>query len=306
MNKIYYIAFFICCIILISSCGSENPPTDFNEGPCPDGITLEDIHLLLGNPSGAETNENMPENYLMKMDEYAISYSRSRAIPNWVSWYLSDEWYKDGDGERQDDFRANPFLPSNWDTPNSGSYTNSGFDRGHNCPSADRLCSNNYNSATFFMTNMIPQAPFNNQEVWKHWECYLRYLADRGNELYIVMGNYGQGGDGSFGYKDVIVDDGLEITVPASIWKVAIVIPKGDGNDIEAIDAQTTIIAVDIPNSQQAGNFDFDDPQFMTTVDDIEEKMGVGFDLFSNLPSNVQDALESDEHVVDASYNTCW
>lgn len=304
MNQFKFLFFFFS-VILLASCTDDGDTAKFNNSPCPSG-NLEDLHLLLGNPSNAQTDEvNSFNNYLLKMDEYAISYSRDRAIPNWVSWHLSDDWY-DGDGERQNDFRENLFLPSGWNTPNSGSYSNSGFDRGHNCPSADRLCSDGTNSATFFMTNMIPQAPLQNQTLWKYWECYFRYLANQDKELYIVMGNYGQGGDGFLGYKETIDDDGLIITVPKSIWKVAIVIPKGDSNDLEFIDAQSTVIAVDIPNSQHVTNFDFDDPQFMTTVDDIEDKMGAGFDLFSNLPANVQSALESQVHVTDASFTPCW
>lgn len=305
MNKFKSLLFSISIVFLISSCTDDGSNAKFNEGPCPSG-DLENLHLLLGNPSGAQTDAiNSPNNYLLKMDEYAVSYNRDKGIPNWVSWHLSEEWYT-GDGSRQDDFRANPFLPSDWETPNSGSYSNSGFDRGHNCPSADRLCSDGTNSATFFMTNMVPQAPLHNQELWKHWECYFRYLANQDKELYIVMGNYGQGGDGFFGYKETIVDGDLTITVPESIWKVAIVIPKGDDNDLEYITAQSTVIAVDIPNSQQVADFDFDDSQFMTTVDEIESRMGAGFDLFSNLPNSVQSALENQVHVTDSSFTPCW
>ena len=50
----------------------------------------------------------------------------------------------------------------------STSYSGSGFDRGHNCPSADRTGSTADNTATFLMTNMMPQAPTNNQQTWAH------------------------------------------------------------------------------------------------------------------------------------------
>ncbi len=301
MNKIYLLLFF-ASLILISSCReddtSDRDPVEF----CPIG-NLVDLQMALGNPSGAVANVNSPNNYLMEMDEYTISYNRDRAIANWVSWYLSPNWFT-GDGSRQDDFRANPFIPSDWYTPNANSYQGSGFDRGHNCPSADRLCSDNFNSATFFMTNMIPQAPQNNQDVWRSWECYLRHLANQGNELYIVMGNYGIGGDGFFGYKEKIVDGDNEITVPASIWKVAIVIPEQDGDDISRINAQSTVIAIDIPNDQEAGDFAWDDPSFITTVDDIESL--TGYDLFSELPDNVESVLENKVHDVEAGYQACF
>ncbi len=289
---------FLLIIILFSSCREDGPAED----PifCPQG-DLRSLHTLLGNPSNALNDISMPNNYLMEMDEYTISYNRDKGIPNWVSWHLSKTWFT-GDGNRQDDFRANPFLPDDWYAPSGSSYELSGFDRGHNCPSADRVCSDNFNSATFFMTNMIPQSPQNNQQIWANWECYIRELIKQGNEAYIIMGNYGVGGDGFFGYRETI-DEG-RITVPESVWKVAVIIPEGDDNDLEYIDGQSTIIAIDVPNSETVGNFDFNDPVFITTVDEIEAN--TGYDLLSNLSSSVQNSLESKTYVVDNSINVCF
>jgi len=69
-----------------------------------------------------------------------------------------------------------------------------GFDRGHVCPSADRTQNQDDNSATFLMTNMIPQSPNCNRNVWKNLESYERSLAFSGKELYITAGAYGCAG----------------------------------------------------------------------------------------------------------------
>lgn len=302
MNYRLLLLFCITLLVFFSSCREEKT-TNFNESTCPTG-DLVALQTYLGNPSNATKDVNNPNNYLMEMDEYTISYSRARAIPNWVSWYINDEWIK-SNASRQNDFRPNPFMPSDWLVPDEDSYKNSGFDRGHNCPSADRLCSANFNSATFLMSNMIPQAPNQNQETWRLWECYFRYLVKQGNELYIVMGNYGQGGTGFFGYKEKIKDGDLEIVVPESIWKVAIAIPKNDGDDIQAINSNSTVIAINIPNTQAVSSLAWNDAQFITTVDDIEAKMGAGFDLFSNLPENVETVLENKIHTVPAGFSPC-
>ena len=42
------------------------------------------------------------------------------------------------------------------------------------------------NSATFLMTNMVPQAPENNQGPWAQFEGYLRTVVAQGNEVYKV------------------------------------------------------------------------------------------------------------------------
>ena len=46
------------------------------------------VHLALGNPSGATTDENQPANYLLLREQYAVGYTRDDGIPRWVSWRL--------------------------------------------------------------------------------------------------------------------------------------------------------------------------------------------------------------------------
>jgi endonuclease G len=53
-----------------------------------------------------------------------------------VSWHLGAADL--GNAAQQDDFRADADLPSGWYQVKAADYVDSGFDRGHNCPSADR------------------------------------------------------------------------------------------------------------------------------------------------------------------------
>ncbi|MES2559401.1 MAG: DNA/RNA non-specific endonuclease [Bacteroidota bacterium] len=96
-------------------------------------------HMAMGNPSGATNSISNENNYLMQKVQYTLSYNRSKATPNWVSWYLGPNWL--GSAARQDDFRSDATLPSGWYKVGASSYSGSGFDRGHNCPSADRTSS---------------------------------------------------------------------------------------------------------------------------------------------------------------------
>lgn len=246
-------------------------------------LTLEEEQLLLGNPSGATADEGNPNDYLMLKPQYALSYSRERGTPSWVSWHVSRDWL--GAADRQDDFRSDPALPEGWYRVTASSYTGSGFDRGHNTPSADRTNSEEDNSATFLMTNMIPQAPRNNQETWGNLEEYTRELVRDGMEVYVVMGSYGEGGTGSNGPARTI-DQG-RVTVPARIWKVLVVLEEGEG-DLERIGTGARVIAVDTPNSNTVRT---DWGSYRTTVDAIEQ--ATGYDLLSKLPIQVQQALEA-------------
>jgi endonuclease G, mitochondrial len=237
----------------------------------------------MGNPSGAVTNTSYYWNYLMVKTQYSMSYHRDRGTPNWVSWHLDPTWL--GSAPRQDDFRSDATLPSTWYHVGSTSYSGSGFDRGHNCPSADRTYSITDNSATFLMTNMIPQAPTNNQQTWANLENYCRTLVGQGKELYIIMGSYGTGGTGSNGTFNTI--NSGHVTVPNRIWKVILVLSQGTG-DLSRVTTSTRVIAVNTPNSNSVST---SWGGYRTTVDAIES--ATGYNLFSNLSSTIQSTIES-------------
>lgn len=246
-------------------------------------VTGDNSNLLLGNPSNATTNTTNANNYLMEKPYYALSYNRSRGTPNWVSWYVGKEWL--GRTRRSNDFRADESLPKDWYRVQSFSYQGSGFERGHNCPSADRGNSVKANSATFLMTNMIPQAPANNQHTWGNLEGYERMLVNQGNEVYVIMGSYGSGGYGTSGFHTTI--DKGRITVPAYVWKVIVVLPNGN-NDLQRVNTSTRVIAVITPNNN---GIDPNWAKYICTVRDIEK--ATGYNLLSNLPKDVQDVIES-------------
>jgi len=242
------------------------------------------VHLTMGNPTGAVASTSYPSNYLMEKSQYALAYQRDLGIPRWVSWHLDRSWL--GSAPRQDDFRADGTLPSGWYRVSNTSYTSSGFDRGHMCPSADRTSSIANNSATFLMTNMIPQAPDNNQGPWARLEDYCRTLVHQGNELYIICGSYGSGGTGSAGYKTSI--DGGRIRVPNRTWKVIVVLPSGS-NDVARVSTSTRVIAVNMPNSQGIRNNNWG--TYRTSVDAIESAAGVN--VLSAVSSSVQATIEA-------------
>ena len=247
-------------------------------------LTLEEQQLALGNPSRARADTTLPNNYLLKRPQYALSYSRDRGTPNWVSWHVNKDWL--GNAPRQNDFKADPALPEKWYRVTSRSYTGSGFDRGHNVPSADRTRSEADNSAVFLMSNIIPQAPDHNQITWAFLEDFTRNQVHAGNEVYVIMGSYGTGGAGSKGPAQTI-DQG-RITVPARIWKVLVILPEGE-NDLRRITPSTRVIAVDTPNDDTIKNTNWG--AYRTSIDAIEK--ATGYDLLSNVPKKIQRVIEA-------------
>ncbi|MEO6588090.1 MAG: DNA/RNA non-specific endonuclease, partial [Pyrinomonadaceae bacterium] len=232
--------------------------------------------LLLGNPTNATSDVANENNYLMTKPQYSLSYNRSRATANWVAWRLDSSWI--GTTPRQDDFRPDSSLPAGWYQVLDTDYSGSGYDRGHMTPSGDRTRSIPDNSATFLMTNIVPQLAANNQGPWNDFENYLRTLAQAGNEIYIVSGVQGNIGTIAQG----------RIVVPAITWKVVVVLPNGS-NDLQRIGKTTRTIAIVVPN-QQPVNINAPWRDFKKTVDQVEAL--TGFDFFSNVPKNTQELIE--------------
>ena len=243
-------------------------------------------HLVMGNPSNAVVDVNQPTNYLLSKPQYAVGYNRDAGRPNWVSWHLDSTWL--GSAPRQNDFRNDPSLPAGWYQVLGTDYSGSGFDRGHHCPSADRTDTIPDNSATFFMTNMMPQAPDNNQGPWEQLESYTRTLITAGNEVYIIAGGGGSGGTGSNGGVTTTIAGG-HVTVPSYTWKVIIVLPAQGGNDVNRVTTSTRVIAVNMPNVQGIKLNDW--KTYRVSARSIENLTGYNF--FSNVPQAIQDVIET-------------
>lgn len=206
-----------------------------------------------------------------------------------MAWHLSTAWL--GNAEWCDCFEPDWSLPSGYFQAYTWDYTNTGFDRGHLCPSADRDASATDNTVTFLMTSIMPQAPQLNQGIWAELEDYARSLAYDGHELYLYAGGYGSGGNGSLGGTTTTLAGG-DITVPARYWKLLVVLPAGN-DDLTRVSATTRVIAVDMPNTQAASALPWG--SYRTSVDAIEDSTGL--DFLSLVPATVQAAVEG---VVDS------
>ena len=238
------------------------------------------INMALGNPNHAVADTTVPENYLIEKLQYCLSYNNTKHLPNWVSWHVDSNDL--GKKDRQNDFRSDVTLPVSWYHVTPADYKNTGFDKGHQCPSGDRTSSVANNSATFLMTNMIPQAPKNNQITWKNLEDYSRSLVAKGNELYIICGVYGQVGTGSKGAASTI---GHGVLVPAKTWKIIVVLPVKD----PTVTDSTRVIAVLMPNTQDCSRQPW--YSYRVSVDFIEQL--TGYDFLSNVPVDIQKVLEA-------------
>lgn len=255
---------------------SRSRPTDTRgPRPSPADTAAAGVFLKLGNPSGAVADTNQPNNYLLVNQAYALSYNRDRGEPNWVAWRVIP--LDLGPVERNDNFRPDDRLPAGWRRILPTDYTRSGYTRGHMCPAGDRTSDQALNGLTFLMTNIVPQTDDSNQGVWLTLEEYCRDLVERGATLYIVAGAYGE--------KGRIRN---RITIPTNIWKVVVIIPKGEELG-SGLSPNARVIAINTPNNDDVRYDDW--RKYATTVRAIEQ--ATGYDLLSALPREEQDRIET-------------
>lgn len=290
MLKRFYL-FLLPLTIIVAACEKDNTLVSSTNPvgnyviipPVAPPTEATDSTLLMGNPSNATTNVADFSNYLIKEGYYSVSYSRDLGRPNWCSWHLGSTDY--GSVPRQDNFRANPALPDGWYRVDNLSYSNSGFDRGHLCPSQDRTTSIEANSSTFLMTNIVPQAPQCNQLPWANLESYCKQLVQAGNELYIIAGAHGEGGTGTSG--DAMSIDNGRVSVPKNLWKVIVVL-KDSSDDLRRVKSSTRVISVMMPN---VNSLNTDWKSYRVSVDSIER--ATEYDLLSKLPTQTQTVIEA-------------
>lgn len=240
---------------------------------------ITSYQMVLGNPSGAGTSAS---NYLIQRPQYALGYVSSSGIPKWVSWSLTSG--DQGSGRYDGNFITDTSLPAGMKRVTHSDYTNSGYDRGHMCPNADRNITLDHAKQTFILTNIQPQTPDNNQGIWANFETYCRSLTNStGREVLVLSGGYGS--KGTIGTNAV--------TVPSYNWKIAILVPAGSGSPITKINANpagTRVIALRVPNN--AGIRTTPWTTYITTAASLQTSTGLSF--FTALNSTARTTLLND------------
>ena len=212
-------------------------------------------------------------------DNYGITFS-----VEWSYNDLANRWtcYQLYAGNMQSNVdRTNAFaddteIPAAYRSHESD-YKGSGYSKGHLCPSADRLCSEEQNRQTFLMSNMQPQWQNHNGMLWERLEGKVRTWASDCDTLYVVKAATIR--------SDQVYSNKVNNRLPVpKYFYMALLAYNKKNNSYQAMGLWTE------HNNDKNTNKNYGD--YAISIDKLEELTGI--DFFCNLPDDIEDDVESD------------
>lgn len=134
-----------------------------------------------------ETRYGMPAaDQILFNRHYVLGYSYYFRQAKWALEIIDPDT---SDVERADNFRPDYRIPQMF-RADLADYSGSGYDRGHLVASANQIEAEIQNSETFLLSNMSPQEPKFNRDIWKDLEHAVRELDARTTilETYVICG----------------------------------------------------------------------------------------------------------------------
>lgn len=197
---------------------------------------------------------------------YTTEYDASNKIPRWVAWCLTSNhvtgpYKRDGIKFMEDEDVPTP-RATHYD------YIQSGYDRGHMCPSGDNKWDEQAQRQSFLMTNICPQNHNLNRGDWNEMEQQCRAWAEKYDELYIVCGPI------LMNQKHKTIGKN-KVTVPEAFFKVVL-----------RMQPEPCAIGFIYRNT------DGDRPKdsYVNSVDQVERITKL--DFFHNLPDEIENEIE--------------
>jgi len=149
-------------------------------------------------------------------------------------------------------------------------YSRSGYDRGHMAPNyAIAVCYGRQGQLeTFLMSNVIPQRPALNRQVWEHLEqTEIKDYAPRFKQIWVIDGPVFRNRNQLRGGEDI----------PDACFKI--IVKEGNGvPQVLAFIMPQTVRGTEMPQ------------QFLTSIDEIEKETGL--DFFAAMPDDMQGKFE--------------
>ncbi|MEM6684583.1 MAG: DNA/RNA non-specific endonuclease [Bacteroidota bacterium] len=197
---------------------------------------------------------------------YSLSYHEQFEQAEWVAYELKKNQLVYTDFKRPyfEQDHAVKTESAHW-----RNYKNSGYDRGHLCPAADRKYTKSAFTETFLTSNVSPQKHEFNAGIWNRLEQKVRYWAKKYDGVFVVTGGILDKNLKTIGSEDV--------AVPKYFYKI--LLDNAGGN--------TKILAFLVPH--EVSNKPL--YEYVVSVDEIEKRTGI--DFFPELDDAKENRLEA-------------
>ncbi len=240
----------------------------------------------------------------------SLEWCNDSLANRWTCYTLHSGNFQSNVDRYKGDFITETDIPTAYRTTHA-SYTNSGYARGHLCPSADRLCSEEQNKQTFSTANIHPQWQKHNGGQWENLEEDVRTWANMSScdTLYVVKaatinsitldgvsesGVYSTTYNGTT-YADLRCNgkDGKVLYVPKYFYMALLAYDKTN-NKYYAMGIWTkhyndgTMGADNVTHSWPV--ITKENAEYIS-IDELEARTGI--DFFCNLPDDIEEQVEN-------------
>ena len=218
---------------------------------------------------------------------YTFGWSQNDLVAHWVAYPLCS-FYTNKTVSRTDAWAYDPLLGKYSSAP-FGGYGGS-YARGHQLPSADRLCCYEANAQTFYGTNMTPQLNAHNEGIWQQLESKVRNIAEKSDTTYVVTGVITKGST-----KTTVDSDGKSMTVPTAYFKALLRYSKSSTL------GQWNAAAFYLEHRNYSESIG---KQHSMSIDELEKITGL--DFFVNLPAKIGADQAAQLEAADPADSAMW
>lgn len=220
---------------------------------------------------------------------YSFAWSQKDLVSVWLAYPLC-KTYTNKTLNRTDAWNYDPILGPEFSSAPFSGYAGD-YARGHQVPSADRLCCREANEQTFYGTNIAPQLNEHNEGIWSNLENRIRDIANASDTTYVVTGCVVKGSN------ELTTDSaGKTMTVPVAFYKAVLRYEKNASVNV------WTAAGFYTEHKKYSNN---DLKAVAMSIDQLEEM--TGYDFFVNLAGKIGEAEAAAVEAQDPTmYSSIW
>lgn len=210
---------------------------------------------------------------------YSLLYNTDLKMAYWVAYPLHTCYTTKGEGvERKDKWIADPLVgAASFQAVLTSGYGDKTYSRGHQCPSNDRVATQEMNNQTFYFTNQTPQRQNKfNGAIWMNLEGRVNSWASASDTVYVVTGAMPK--SEVLSENDLIKDNqNKDVVIPAYYFKAV----------ARKISGTYHTIAFKLEHKDYSDSKSY--MNYAISVSDLEKE--TGFTFFPQLDASVKEQL---------------